>query len=650
MKASRGAPDVKMSIPGPTAEVLGRIAYELALIQPFIPTYLHLLVAALFPIYTGAHASLSRPRSAADSGKETKLRTENIEEDEDVTKESDQRMEGLSPTDAILYPVLTGCMLGALYFLIKWLKDPTILNKILNWYLSIFGVLAITKLLTDSMSIVRSFIFPTRYSDNGVIWEVRRKQRLVISSSTTGATPKVPNQRLSPLPGPLSRITLSHRLNKALWALREFPTQGVYVLEAYMRGLSGVRVSVNTQDRIGLSLAVLAVLYFNLVDKPWWLTNLIGFSFSYSALQLMSPTTCWTGTLVLTALFFYDIYFVFFTPLMITVATNLDIPVKLLFPRPPGVNDDPNKKALSMLGLGDIVIPGMMIGFALRFDLYLFYLRKQTRQRTVQVKDPVEELEPKETSEDKTENTTREILKAQYQSATGSWGERFWLRSQDHHWIDGGIFPKTYFHATIVGYVLGMLCTLGVMQVYQHGQPALLYLVPGVLGSLWGTALVKGDLKTMWEYSEADEQDETKADEKLDSKAIENPTSQAEGVISEDLSKDLTKVDSGKPHTGAEAKDSKFKPGTQLSDEKCVVYFSINISKKPDICPTTQPPSSKKVKPARSLEEELRRASERLLGAESSSSSSRSSPDSSSRRRSLDVTEDGPAGKRQRIE
>ena len=650
LKVAPGILYAKMSIPGPTAEVLGRIAYELALIQPFIPTYLHLLVAALFPIYTGAHASLSRPKSAADPGKETKTKTENSEEDEDIVKESDQRMEGLSPTDAILYPVLTGCMLGALYFLIKWLKDPAILNKILNWYLSIFGVLAITKLLTDTMSIVTSFIFPARYSDNGAIWEVKRKQRLAISSSTTGAGRKSPHQRLSPLPGLLSRITLPHRLNKALWALRDFPIQGVYVLEAYIRGLSGLRVSVNTQDRIGLSLAVLAVLYFNLVDKPWWLTNLIGFSFSYSALQLMSPTTCWTGTLVLTALFFYDIYFVFFTPLMITVATNLDIPVKLLFPRPPGVNDDPNKKALSMLGLGDVVIPGMMIGFALRFDLYLFYLRKQTRQKPLPDKNTVEKRETKETAKDETENTAHETLKAQYQSATGGWGERFWLRSQDHDRIDGGVFPKTYFHASIVGYILGMLCTLGVMQVYQHGQPALLYLVPGVLGSLWGMALVKGDLKAMWEYSEANEEGESKTDEKLDSKASEEPNSQTEGVVSEESSKNLTKVESGKFHAGAKRSDSKIKPETQTSGEKRIVYFSINISKKPEVSPTTEPPSSKKIKPARSLEEELRRASERLLGAETSSSSSRSSPNSSSRRRSLDVMGDEPAGKRQRTE
>ena len=55
----------------------------------------------------------------------------------------------------------------------------------------------------------------------------------------------------------------------------------------------------------------------------------------------------------------------------------------------------------------------------------------------------------------------------------------------------------------MIGYVAGMLTTLGVMSVFQHAQPALLYLVPGVLISLWGTALVRRELRDMWEFSEA---------------------------------------------------------------------------------------------------------------------------------------------------
>lgn len=47
-----------------------------------------------------------------------------------------------------------------------------------------------------------------------------------------------------------------------------------------------------------------------------------------------------------------------------------------------------------------------------------------------------------------------------------------------------------------------MITTLVVLNIYKHGQPALLYLVPGVLIALWGTAFAKGDLALMWGYTE----------------------------------------------------------------------------------------------------------------------------------------------------
>ena len=47
-----------------------------------------------------------------------------------------------------------------------------------------------------------------------------------------------------------------------------------------------------------------------------------------------------------------------------------------------------------------------------------------------------------------------------------------------------------------------MMVTLTMLLVFNHGQPALLYLVPGVTGSLWLTALLRGELKDMWKYTE----------------------------------------------------------------------------------------------------------------------------------------------------
>jgi hypothetical protein len=58
------------------------------------------------------------------------------------------------------------------------------------------------------------------------------------------------------------------------------------------------------------------------------------------------------GLILLWGLFLYDIFWVFCTPVMVAVATNIDGPIKLLF-------RSGTVKKFNMLGLGDIVIPGV---------------------------------------------------------------------------------------------------------------------------------------------------------------------------------------------------------------------------------------------------------------------------------------------------
>ena len=661
-----------MSSPGPALELLGQITYQFFLIRPYIPTYVHLIISALFPIYAGSHASLSRPSSAARISRRKKHPTkEQADHDDDAEEgtETSQRMEGLSPSDAILYPVLTGCMLAGLYFLIKWLKDPAILNKILNWYLSVFGVLSIAKLLSDCMNTIISYLLPSKYYDSGNIWEIQGKQRYASARVHEPGGKSAIKPRKAPLPGLASRLPLSDYIIDALWGTRSFLTQPLYIMDIYVYGLvPKTRVLVGPRGVTSFFMAMTAVLYFNLIDKPWWLTNLLGFSFSYSALQLMSPTTFWTGTLVLTSLFFYDIYFVFFTPLMITVATKLDIPVKLLFPRPPGANDDPNKKALSMLGLGDVVLPGIMIGLALRFDLYLFYLKKQKRQKLA-VKEACDgqldgidhdvkvHTEQNVAKVDEEAHPTEEVIKATYRSATGGWGERFWLGSQAVS--EGGSFPKTYFHASVVGYIVGMICTLGVMHVYHHGQPALLYLVPGVLCSLWGTALLRGDIKTMWEYTEAEEE-ETKKPEKnsrskvlsesqkqsddKDAKAAESPSSGEDSLANAQDDRVLDR----RQQTRLALTNSKQAPSKAVG--RRLLVFAISL---PPASPSTvaaevqQTAASKKGK---SLEGDPSPALIDEPNAIDTPQCSDSSVHSTLLRRSSDIGDAAPAGKRPRLD
>jgi minor histocompatibility antigen H13 len=191
--------------------------------------------------------------------------------------------------------------------------------------------------------------------------------------------------------------------------------------------------------------------------------------------------------------------------MMVTVAKSLDIPIKLMFPRPGSAGDSPNVgPSHAMLGLGDVVLPGIMIGLALRFDLYLFYLRRQKRSATV---NPGKE---------------ESFEKPKYYSLAGRWTDHFWSHSltgrplwtptmaQNSDSEAPFTFPKTYFNAAMVGYILGLLATMGVMTIWNHAQPALLYLVPGVLGSIWLTALVRGEISLMWAYTEELEDEEPK--------------------------------------------------------------------------------------------------------------------------------------------
>lgn len=54
----------------------------------------------------------------------------------------------------------------------------------------------------------------------------------------------------------------------------------------------------------------------------------------------------------------------------------------------------------------------------------------------------------------------------------------------------------------LIGYLLAIICTIIVMFAFDHGQPALLYLVPGCIICVLVTACLKGENKELWEFDE----------------------------------------------------------------------------------------------------------------------------------------------------
>jgi minor histocompatibility antigen H13 len=228
---------------------------------------------------------------------------------------------------------------------------------------------------------------------------------------------------------------------------------------------SYIELEVSPLDLVCFVLSCLSVAVY-LISRSWIYNNMIAIVFCIHALQSIFLGNFKTGALLLSLLFFYDIFFVFGTDVMVTVASNIDAPIKLQFPR--NLAADPPQ--YSILGLGDIVIPGIFVSMCLRFDV----LKQINNEKLGQMIEG--ERKGKGSVED---NATIKYLIATARAA-----------------------PKTYFYAVIVGYLVAIITTVVIMLVFNHGQPALLYLVPGCLGSVFGLAALKGEFGLIWNHNE----------------------------------------------------------------------------------------------------------------------------------------------------
>ncbi|ORY51596.1 hypothetical protein BCR33DRAFT_676131 [Rhizoclosmatium globosum] len=203
---------------------------------------------------------------------------------------------------------------------------------------------------------------------------------------------------------------------------------------------------------IGLIVACTTALY--LYSKHWILSNIFGLSFSITAIKLLNLDSFATGMVLLAGLFFYDVFWVFGTEVMVTVAKGLDVPIKVVFPKSfiaileQGILNKPEGVGFTMLGLGDIVIPGVFVALCLSYD-HFNYLN----------------------------------------SAAGK-------KNKQSRW-----FPTPYFTTCFIMYILGLFTTIYVMHTFKAAQPALLYLSPACIISALGVAIIRGDLKGLFDFA-----------------------------------------------------------------------------------------------------------------------------------------------------
>lgn len=101
-------------------------------------------------------------------------------------------------------------------------------------------------------------------------------------------------------------------------------------------------------------------------------------------------------------------------------------------------------------------------------------------------------------------------------------------------------FPKPYFTACAIAYVVGLATTMLVMHMFHAAQPALLYLSPACILSALVTAAVRGELKDLFAYTTAEEEDDKKKDDTKRTESDErhksplNDTAASNDVVSND--------------------------------------------------------------------------------------------------------------------
>lgn len=548
--------------------------WDILVAKDFFSIEAKMVISAILIIYVGAHASLRRPPSAAPPTKLKRKGGKLVVDDE-----KEHFAQGFQATDAIVFPFIAATVLIGLYYLIKWLQDPAILNMILRLYMAMTGILSIGVFFGDGLQFVLNLVSPDYWADrSGHVFEIdpaSRSHKLLKAPREDGSEKEADPKKRLPLPGFASELNVSTAFHKSAWVVRHFLKESC-VLKIVVPG-DGFTGEVKITSIVGFVLGcVVEGLY--LYTESAMLSNVIGLSVCYMAFNWMSVTSFSIGTMVLVGLFFYDIIMVFYTPFMVAVATQIDAPLKLTYEA---------AGRSSLLGLGDIVIPGIFICLALRFDLWRHYQRKVTRvQQDLKTvtqesnQDKATVAENTTAGETTTVHTAYRTVKAPYVDPRGQWGNYLWTTSP-HDLISGrpavkflsdADFPKTYFRVTLLGYLVGMLATLCVLIIFKQGQPALLYLVPGVAGSAWLTGLVRGDLKEMWDYTE---------DGSLD---VEDVVVEVDGegnVIEKKKEADLKK-DTDKEKEKEVAKKNEDEKKSDAKDDKSgyeLFAFSITVPK-----------------------------------------------------------------------
>jgi signal peptide peptidase-like protein 2B len=229
--------------------------------------------------------------------------------------------------------------------------------------------------------------------------------------------------------------------------------------------------SIRVLDFAALSIAsLLTATWLILVfvfDSHWaWtLQDVLCFSLTLLVFKTLQLPNLKVSTILLVSAMVYDVWWVFLQPavvggpsVMVEVATGggggFRMPIVFAIPRFSALGTNPS---LAMLGLGDVVLPGLLVAMARRWDV------AATKRNDV---NDGEEEERKKSG--------------------------------------------FYFLPMVGAYASGLLITFAALYFGwggDQGQPALLYLVPCTLGMICTLSCVRGELSALWNWEEEKEEE-----------------------------------------------------------------------------------------------------------------------------------------------
>jgi len=200
---------------------------------------------------------------------------------------------------------------------------------------------------------------------------------------------------------------------------------------------------------ITLVLMCLSVLMLWIFTGNWLVINCMAWCIGVTQLAVIRLPNLKLSIILLCAFLVYDVFWVFISPVifgqsvMVAVATKMPTSALPMTLSVPHVLDN---GGYSLLGLGDIVLPGLFICYTYSFDTAV-----------------KESIIPRSIND--------EIIEP----------------------------PKVgYFVIAFIGYIVGFVSTLLAFVIMEVGQPALLYLVPCCVIPVCVAANMQGHLQIMW--------------------------------------------------------------------------------------------------------------------------------------------------------